>query len=188
MLNLLYFSNHIKPVVAKIRFMLIVLIRFLRLLFRRDKQLTLLTLDYSKKYQFNQSLLVIQYQFKNALWYHFKEIKRTTKSGLIVLNLSKIPEFPVVLTIHGLFRKKIILIGVTPEATMQPIAFRTKINHLRDLKYRKRSIALYVEHIHPVTPKIKVKHFPINMSHTHIIMKRNKIHFEYPSFNQTEFL
>jgi hypothetical protein len=188
MFNLFYFSSYVKPAIVKIKFAFVVLARSFRILFRRDKQLTPLNFNYSKKYQFDQSLVVIQYQFENVLWYHFKGIKRATEPGVIVLNLSKITKFPIEFVIRGLFRKKLFLIDVTPEATMQTNTFRTKINQPRDLKYCSSTIALCIEPIHSVIPKIKVSYSPIKVKHSPISMKNDNLHFEYPSFNQTEFL
>lgn len=180
MVNPLYFSDYIRPAVNKIRFACIVLVRFFSILFRQDKQLASLTLDYSKKYQFDQSLLIIRYQFKNVLWYCFKEIRRTTDAGVMVLNLEKIPRMPVVLTVQGFFSKKTFLIDIIPEAALQTKSLRTEISRPCNLKSYTKPIVVDGDVSYPTIPKIDVHCSTFKM-------KPAPIHIKYPSFNQTEF-
>lgn len=182
MLNFFYFSSYVRPAIVRIKFAGIVLVRFLKIFFRFNKQLKIIDFDYAKKYQFEQGLLVIRYQFKNALWYHFKGIKQTTKEGVIILNLSNIPKIPVILIVYGFFRKRIFQIEVNPEARMQTKPFQIKINKLQGLSCYTLPITLCTRHnSYPAIPKMVVKYSAIQMRHDSICLK-------YPSFNQTNFL
>jgi hypothetical protein len=181
MINPLYFSDYIRPATNKIRFAFIVLGRFFGILFRRHKKLVLLDLDYQKKYQFDQSLLVIRYRFKNALWYCFKRVRRTTDAGVIVLNLTKIPEMPLTLIVHGFLSKKIFLIDITPEAALQTKSLRTKIVKPCNLKSYTKPVVVGGDTSYPAISKVDVNCPAFKMKPTHI-------HMKYPSFNQTEFL
>lgn len=134
MTNPFYFSDHIGPAINKIRFAAVVVKRFIRLLFSREKQLIVQQLNYRNQYRFDQSFLLIRYQFKNALWYDFEGIKKTTGAGVIALNLRNVPEMPVTLTVQGFFRKKTYKINIDTEAGLKTRSFGVSLNKPRNLQ------------------------------------------------------
>lgn len=174
MTNLLYFSDHINPIAKKIRFLLIVCRRFFIILFRWRKGIKLLHLDYAKKYQFDNSYLIIRYRFRNALWYNFKHIKKTTENKIIVLNLKNVSVIPIELTAYGFFRSKTFHISVTPESTLQNNSFKTAIKGINEIEIYSKSIILKEIKPIPKLPKIKLNH--------------SEIQIKQPSYNQTDFL
>ena len=174
MTNLLYFSDHIKPVAKRIRFLLIVCGRFFIILFRWRKGIKLLRLDYEKKYQFDNSYLIIRYKFRNAIWHNFKNIKKTTEKEIIFLNLKNVPEIPIELTVYGFFRSSTFYISVTPESTLQSNSFKTSIKGINEIKSYSKPIVLKNINLTPTLPKIKLNH--------------SEIQIKQPSYNQTDFL
>lgn len=106
MINLLSLSDYIKIISERVTFATIVTSRFFKIFFRKRKKITLLQLSYYKDHQFTSSFLVIRYRFRNALWYDFKKIKKTTEKEVIILNLKNMPAMPIELVVHGFFRKK----------------------------------------------------------------------------------
>jgi hypothetical protein len=174
MTKLLYFSDHIKPIAKKIRFLLIVCGRFFIILFRWRKGIKLLRLDYAKKYQFDNSYLIIRYRFRNALWYNFKNIKKTTEKKIIVLNLKNVPVMPIELTAYGFFRSKTFHISVTPESILQNNSFKTAIKGINEIEIYSKPIILKEIKPTPTLPKIKLNH--------------SEIQIKQPSYNQTDFL
>jgi hypothetical protein len=174
MTNLLYFSDHIKPLAKNIRFLLIVCGRFFIILFRSRKDIKLLHLDYAKKYQFDSSYLIIRYRFRNALWYNFKNIKKTTENKIIVLNLKNVPIIPIELTAYGFFRTKTFHISVKPEKTLQNNSFKTAIKGINEIEIYIKPNLLKV--IKPTPTLLKIK------------LNNTEIQIKQPSYNQTDFL
>jgi len=174
MTNLLYFSDHIKPAAKRIKFFFIVCGRFFIILFRWRKGIKLLRLDYAKKYQFDNSYLIIRYRFRNALWYNFKNIKKTTEKKIIVLNLKNIPETPIELTVFGFFRRKTFHISVIPESILQNNSFKTSTKGITEIECIIKPVVLKVVNPTPTLPKTKLNHLEIQI--------------KQPSYNQTDFL
>jgi len=174
MTNLLYFSEHIKPIAKKIRFLLIVCGRFLIILFRWRKGIKFLRLDYANKYQFDNSYLLIRYRFRNALWYNFKNIKKTTEKKIIILNLKNVPEIPIELTVYGFFRSKTFHISVIPKSTLQNNSFKIAITRISEIESYNKPIVLKAIKPTPTLPKIKLSH--------------SEIQIKQPSYTQTDFL
>lgn len=174
MTGFLYFSDHIKPTAKRIRFVFIVCGRFFVILFRWRKEIKLLHLHYSKKYLFDSSYLIIRYGFRNALWYNFKNIKRTTEKGIIVLNLKNVPEVPILLIVYGFFRSKTFHISIMPEKTLQNNAFKTAVKTTNEIELYNKPIVLKDIKLSPTLPKTKLNH--------------PEIQIKQPSYNQTDFL
>ena len=171
--NLLYFSDHLKPIAKKIRFFLIVCIRFIKILFRWRKTIKLLNLDYATKYHFDNSYLIIRYRFSNTLWYNFKNIKKTTEKR-IVLDLKNVPRLPIEFTAYGFFRSKTVHISVSPESTLQNNSFKTAIKRISEIEIYSKPIILKKIKPTPTLPKIKPNH--------------SEIQIKQPPYNQTDFL
>jgi hypothetical protein len=174
MTNLLYFSGYIKPVAKKIRFLLIVCGRFFIILFRWRKDVKLLHLEYARKYQFDNSYLIIRYRFRNALWYNFKNIKKRTEEQIIILNLKNVPEIPIELTAYGFFRSKTFHISVIPENTLQNNSFKTSIKGFNDIEIYSKPFILKDIKLTPTLPKINLYH--------------SEIQIKYPLYTQTDFI
>ena len=181
MKNILFFSDYIKPAAQKIRFTFVVIGRFFKILFRRKKDIKLLQLEYAKEYQFNNSFLIIHYDFKNTLWYNFKKIRKTTKKGTIILNLKNIPEMPVELVVHGFFRRKVLQISVIAEYKIETKSFRTELKSLNKIKNQTKSLRINNLNFVPAVPKIKTKNTTVQINYP-------KIKIEQPLFNQNDFL
>ena len=174
MTDLLYFSDHIKRVAKWIRFLLIVCGRFFIILFRWRKDIRLLQLDYAKKYQFDSSYLIIRYRFRNALWYNFRNVKKTTDNEIIILDFKNMPEMPVKLIVYGFFRRRSFFISIAPGYSLYNKSFKIAIDGINGIKTISRPILLTNAILTPTLPKIK-------LNHTDLKIKQ-------PSFNQTDFL
>lgn len=174
MIKVLYFSDYINPAAKRIRFLLLVCARFFIILFRWSKGIKPLHLDYSKKYLFENSYLIIRYRFRNALWYEFKNISKPTEKEIIVLNLRNVRKIPIQLIVYGFFRRKAFCIPVTVENRLQNKSFKTLISTTNKIElYNKRVLLKDLKPISTI-PKAKI-------NHREILLKQ-------PSYNETDFL
>ncbi len=170
MLKYLFFSNYFKSLGLTIKFIAIVIGRFFRILFRRRKKLKELKFEYSTKYLFKESYLVLEHQFKNALWYKFKGLKSTTSKQTAVFNLAKIKE-PIILIVYGFFQKKSYEISVFPEKYIESKSFHIsvqnideKINFIPSFKILIHQPSVYIPMIIHTKSKIVIHHSPYNQN------------------------
>lgn len=177
----IYFSQYINPIKEKIKFSLIVILRFLKVLFRRKKSIHLSQLDFARKYHFDSSYLIIRYQFKNALWYNFKGLKKTTDREVIILNFNKITSFPIELIVHGFFRKEKYVIYAMPEKTLRNGSFKTTINGISDLSLHIKTIDCSPKPMQVIVRKPPIKEQSITIEHPEI-----QLHFS--PYTQTDFI
>jgi hypothetical protein len=123
-------SDYFRLLLPKLTFATIVIRRFLKILFRKNKTITLIRLEYSHKYLFDTSYLVVKYRFKNALWYNFGRIKNTTEKELIVFNLQNVHSSQIRLVVRGFFRSKAFLIPIHKQNAIESKTFTASIINL----------------------------------------------------------
>jgi len=111
---------------SKIKFTKTVAGRAMKILFRRSQSIRLLHLDYDTEHIFENSLWIIRYRFRNALWYRFGDLN-TLDKHIQVFDASKIPN-SITLTVFGLFRKKVYHLNRKPTLSLNSAGFFTKIN------------------------------------------------------------
>ena len=186
--NFLYFSRYIQLVKEKIIFFFIVFTRALRLLFTSSQSIECIYLDFAPKHHFTSSYLIIRYQFRNALWYHFKGFKKTTDNEVVVFNLKAISAAPIELVVHGLFRRKTFILNVTPESTLINTTFKTAVTRLRDIDLKRNRLQL--QNIKPllIDKKPALINKKPSLVNKEIKLTPGTIKIEYPSFNQTDYL
>jgi hypothetical protein len=174
MVNFILFSEYFKPIANKIKFVVIVIGRFLKIILRRRKRIELLQLDYSKKYLFDKSFLIIQYRFKNVLWYNFKDLKTTTEKKSIVLNLANINSTTIVFIVHGFLQKKMYHLTVQPDNILVTNSFQTTLSNFNNQINFSPSLKLIAQK--PV----------VNISN--IDIKKNPLIINHSPYYQTDFI
>lgn len=121
-------SNYFKYWLKKLQFIIIVISRFFKILFRKNRNINLLLLDYNTDYIFKNSLIIINYRFRNGIWYKFGNHK-TTEKQIKIFNLKNFDqEFE--LTVFGWFQKKKYLLKFEPTVILNNHTFKTSLNNL----------------------------------------------------------
>jgi len=172
--NFILFSDYFKPIANKIKFVAIVIGRFFKIMLRRRKRIELLKLEYSKKYLFDKSFLIIEYRFKNVLWYNFKDLKRTTGKKSIVFNLSNINTSKIVFIVHGFLQKKVYHLTVQPENLLVTKSFQNTFFNFNKKMNFSPSLKLLAK-----KPIVKVSNIDI---------KKNPLIINHSPYNQTDFI
>lgn len=90
--------------------MFTVILRALRIIVRKDRKMKRLKFSYAQ-HTFTNTLLVINYRFKNALYYKVNGQISTAKRKIVV-DISKV-EGPILFKAVGLFSVKEYIIDVT---------------------------------------------------------------------------
>ena len=173
------YSHYLTYLLKKIQFIKVVIARFLIILFRRRKRIEELYINYVTEHIFANSYIIINYRFRNAIFYRFGNHK-TLEKQIKIFNLTNFDnEFDFV--VYGLFQKRKYKLKFEPQLTLNTENFKTKFSNL-NLKLQERTIPKLVHpNIYSVidkpiinTPKIKIQNKPITISHK--------------TFNQTDFI
>jgi hypothetical protein len=166
------FTNFLISLLTKLRFIKVVIARFLIILFRRRKGIELLHLQYDTEHLFDNSLMVINYRFKNALYYKFGN-RKTLEKQIKIFNLKNFDnEFQ--LTVYGFFQKKAYKLKVEPQLTLNSESFKTSISNL-SLKLEEQN--------NPILSNLSFRLIKKNT-----IINTSQIKLKTNSFNQNEFI
>ncbi|KOP36387.1 hypothetical protein DBB36_23605 [Flavobacterium sp. WLB] len=163
----------------QIAFTKTVLARFFVILFKKNKNIELLKLNYETNCVFKNSFVIIDYEFNNALWYSFNN-KKTLEKSIKIFNLENIfPNMDIV--VHGFFRKKKYSLKLEPSLKIENQSFKTnfsnlslnlKENHIPQLTHSSIEISISKPEIK--TSKVNIKNQALNLKHN--------------TYNQNEFI
>ncbi len=166
------FTQYFKYLIEKLQFIKIVFYRFFIILFRKRKRIELLYLNYDKEHIFETSYIVINYRFRNAIYYRFgKHITLEKKIKIFnIINFEN--EFDLV--VYGFFQKKIYRIQFEPKLTLKTDPFKATISNLT------------VKLIEQKLPKLA--HPKIYSNIKQPIINTKKIKIKNNSYNQNEYI
>jgi hypothetical protein len=173
------FTNQLKYLLDKLHFILVITVRCFKILFRRNKDIEELFLNYETEHLFDNSYLVINYRFRNALYYQFGATKTLEKHIKIfdLKNCDKEMDFVV----HGLFDSISYKLIFEPQLTLENSSFKASFSNL-NLKLTERTIPKLIHskvNCHIKTPFIITPRIKINQPN---------IKISKPTFNQNEFI
>lgn len=122
------FSQYLKYLLEKLQFLKVVISRFLIILFRKRREIELLHLNYDKEHLFDTSYIVINYRFRNAIYYRFgKHI--TLEKKIKIFNIKNFgDEFDLI--VYGFFQLKQYKIQFEPQYTLNSDNFKTTISNV----------------------------------------------------------
>ena len=172
-------SRYLTLVFKKLQFILIIVGRFFKILFRKRKGIELLYLNYSTEYIFDNSLIIISYRFRNGLWYQFGKHK-TFEKEIKIFNIKNFDtEFDLV--VFGFFQRKVFKLKFEPQLTINTQSFKTSLSNLSLEIVEKTIPALIQPHLDSnvrkpslIASKIKVTNKPIKITNN--------------NYNQNEFI
>lgn len=175
MRNLFLFSNHIKPIAKKTAFISTVVARAFVILFRWNKRIKQNHFYYSTKNNFNNSLFIIEFDFRNVLYYKIEGIIKKHRTKTIIFNLSNYPKQNIQFVIIGLFRRRVITIPVKTNNHLVSIKTKAAFTRPTQAKFSFNEIAL---------SEISVE---AKIPNPQLVYTKNTLSINSP-FNQNDFI
>ena len=152
-------NNSINTIINSIKLYFKIALRFLLILFRNDKYLKELYFDSGNKVIFEDSLLIINYRFKNAIYYKINN-KITLENKIKIFNVKNI-DSEMHFIVYGWFEKKQYVIEVSPNKSLNNESFRTQLSNLKILltvtdipKLVNNQINITTKNLHIETSKV----------------------------------
>lgn len=179
--GLFLFSGKIKSWISSFKFQTIKVWKGFLLIFKLKKNIRLKHLSYFKEWRFEKSYLIIHFDFKNAVWYELKTIRRSNCKRPIILNLENLKEDKVEFIVHGLFRRKTYLIDTTKSETLLTEDFKTRLKNINVIGEISTAFSLTKQE-----PSI-VSH-DINFELDEIDLNTKPININLNIYNQAEFI
>jgi hypothetical protein len=150
----------------------VVIARFFLILFRKRREIELLYLNYDKEHLFETSYIVINYRFRNGIYYRFGK-HLTLEKKIKIFNIKNFEnEFDLV--VYGFFQKKTCRIQFEPKLALNTDPFKATISNLT------------IKLIEQKLPKLA--HSKIYSNIKQPIINTKKIKIKNNSYNQNEYI
>jgi hypothetical protein len=185
--KLFIFSEFFSPISKGVSFVSIVIYRFFKILFSSSKRLSKIELTYQRTFRFENSYLIINYRFKNALWYSFSSYKTSTKDGNIVFNISRLHSTSIKFIVYGFFQRKTYIINFKPENRLISNSFQTTIKTNKVSNYSK-SINLVDKSNLKFSNKIETYNLDISLKSPKVSLKKHTTGIKHTNFIKSEFI
>jgi len=173
------FSNYLISLLEKLQFVKAIIVRFFVLLFRKRKKIELLYFYYDTKHLFDNSFVIVDYKFNNAIYYRFGNY-RTLEKQIKIFNLKNIDR-EIEFVVYGFFQRKNYKLKFKPELTLNADSLKTKLYNL-SIKLEEQIIPKLInKKIYCEVAKPLIKFSTIKMVNQSTSIQIN-------SYNQNEFI
>lgn len=173
------FSHQLKYLITQGAFAKILMVRFLIIIFKRNKSIQLIRLNYNTNHLFKNGLIIIEYQFNNALWFSFDN-KKTLEKSIKIFNLEKI-DSNLTFIVYGFFRKKKYILKFDPMLKIENQNFKTNFSNLF-LNLEKNA----APKLTPTLVEICISKPPLKKSK--IIIRNQTFDIKHNNYNQNKFI
>jgi hypothetical protein len=172
-------SNLIHSLIFYFSFYKTVLIRFCIIVLKKNKGIKEINFDYNSNNKFENSLLILDYNFSNFLYFKIND-KLIIDHNIKIYDIKNI-EKEIVFIVYGFFQKKQYRIKIEKELFLSSEKFKVKTNNL-SLNYKTQQISLAFSK-------------GINFKQTNLFFLNNKRKFNlkqiqlyYSKYNQNDFI
>lgn len=179
MKNVLIFSDKIELLRGFIKFHFTKTGRWFAILVKRKKRLEKISLDYYRNWLFENAYLVIDFHFKNAIWFKIGNVKGFGVRQSVILDLHKIKSKSINLEVFGFFQKQVYVINLNKETEINTKHFNTKIDNIRSVEIIEQNTRILIpktslffkkpifknEKISVKMETIKIQHRKFNTQH-----------------------
>lgn len=181
MKNTLLFSDKIRQFNSFVKFQFLKFGRWISVLFKRRKSINKIAFEYYKNWQFKNAYLVIDFQFRNAIWYKVGNIKSTDFFHSLILNLENIDAETIDFEVFGFFQKQIYTINLNKVAELNSEPFKTQIHNLSSLDLIKSKILFDL-------PNFGIKNTKTTLNFENIKVETSTSQINYKPFKIQEYL
>lgn len=175
------FYDLLKQLISLLKFHFIRCRKCLGLLFKKNRGLKKLSFDYYKNWHFDISYLVVEFMFRNAIYFKVGDTRSFDFTKPLILNLQKLKTDNIKIEVFGFFQKKVFIIELNKEFQLNSKPFRTAIENISLVEITRQKTRVEIPNLWFVfgNPKITVQ--SVSFKSKHIAIKSNE-------FNIQEFL
>ena len=168
------FSNSLRKMFHFLKTSTVKCYRWLRMLFKKNKKIEIITFEYFKNWHFNNAYLVIVFNLKNVLWFRIQKNQGLILNNSIVINLENLKSNTIDFEIFGFRNKRIITIDISKEIELISNSFKTNIQNIRGVEFGKNEIGFKTPNINVVQTKPSIKIQALKVKNNKIEIKHNQ--------------
>lgn len=143
------------------------------ILFKIDRELKEIKFNHYKNWHFSNSYLVIQFEFRNAIWIDIEGSKRIYNHSPIILNLENFDREIFEFCVYGFGSKRKYLIGINKEAKIDNKNFKVETHLMKNavlktqiIKQNTPNANLLNQYTQITTHSLSVSYKKLELNHT----------------------
>ena len=147
------------------------------ILFKKNKKLKKISLDYYKNWHSESSFLLVNLEFTNAIYFKVGNFKSFDFSKPLILNLKNLNTSTIKVEVYGFFQNQIFLIELKKEIQINSQVFQTRFIDLSSVELPRQKTKLQITNycFSKDKPKIRTQNFSINSKNIRINFSKFKI-------------
>lgn len=155
-----------KKIVSIFKFQSFRALKWIQILFKKDRRLEKVLFDYYRNWQSEKSFLIVELKFRNAIYFKVGDMRKVEFSKPLVLNLELLATKTINVEVFGFFQKQVFIIDLKKEIQTNTESFKTTIQNFRtfELGDYKTELSLIKLRLSALKPEIFNRNVSINSS------------------------
>ena len=170
----LSFFDLLKQLILFLKFHFVRIRKCFAILFKKNRRLKKLSFDYYKNWHSDNSYLVVDFKFRNAIYFKVGDTKSFDFGIPLILNLQKINTDNIKVEVFGLLQKQIFIIELNKEFQLNSKPFRTAIENISPFEITRQKTRIKIPNLWFAFGKPKVTIPNISIKSKHIAIKSNE--------------
>jgi len=180
MKKLFFLSYNIKWLMNGVGFFFLKIGRLFKLLFQRNRKLEVVAFNYFKNWHFYNAYLVIDYEFKNAIWFRVGAMKHSNFDKPIIIDLENIKTNDLTFEVYGFLQKQTLRIDLQKHIHLTSTEFRPVLITSQFQKIVASSINkitnLNIRDVKILVPKQQIYTAPIEIKRVNLVLPKRLRH------------
>ena len=164
----------IKQLLIFTKFNLTKISKWFGILFKKNRKLKNISLDYYKNWHLDNSYLIVDLKFKNAIYFKVGKIKSFDFSIPLILNLQNLQTKSIKVEVFGFLQKQVYEIELNKEIKLETKSFKTKFENLSLIEIPRNKAKLKIANFWLSLGKTKVRIQSVSVNTNNITIKSNK--------------
>ena len=164
-----------------LKFHFVKIVKLLAILFKKNRRLKKISFDYYKNWHSNNSYLVVDIMFRNAIYFKVGKSKCFDFKKPLILNLQTLNTDNIKIEVFGFFQKQVLTIKPNKEFQLNSKPFRTVIKNISPFEISRQKTRTKISNLWFAKVKPKVNIQGVSIKKTQIAINNN-------NFNNHDFL
>jgi len=167
-------SDELKQSIRFFKFHFVLIGKWLAILFKKNRRLEKLIFDYYKNWHADNSYLIVDFKFKNALYFKIGDYKSFDFEKPLILNLQKVKADNIKFEVFGFQQKQVFIIELNKEIQLNSEPFRTTIEYISSVAIVQQKTKVKITNLWFAFGKPKVSNQNVSVNSNPIKIKSNK--------------
>lgn len=160
----LFFSHKFRNIGFFLKFQYLKLRKWLAILFKKRKNLDLVSFNYFKNWHSDRSFLIVDIQCRNMIWFKIDNYKSIFYNQPIIVDLITIKADHFDIEIFGFSQKQTLRVDLRKEIKIYSESFKAKLTNLNDFRVSQHKVLIKIEKplFTAILPKLQLDKITVN--------------------------